>query len=83
MLEEKEIYQHIRIHKADNGFVVKYMEKRPNPMASPSMYDEQHVYSDSKEVFEAKDDKSMEKALDRAIARQKELIMINCGMKES
>jgi hypothetical protein len=74
---DEEKYESIKVKPAENGWVVCYMEKSKNEMMPETTYGHNYKYEEKKVVFQQGDSKSNEKALDKALAYMKGLLMKN------
>jgi len=72
-------YEYIKIKPAENGWVLCYDEVHKNPMSSGGDFDYNTTHIEKKEVFQCTEmtDKGINKALDEALERQKELLIAN------
>ena len=73
------IYENLRIKPAENGWILKWTAKKPNPMMASSTFDNTMVFMDEKMVFEETKDVSNEAALDSALAQMKAFLLSNQG----
>lgn len=81
MMSSMEMYSYMKLSEAENGWILCYDERKMNPMASGSDYDDNYVTHEKKEVFETDENTSKEQALDKALAHYKTLLMTNMEMK--
>jgi len=75
-------YHDIYFKPAENGFVVCYGVKEPNPMMPESPFEDNMVHKRKEEVFQASGDTvaAKKKALKEAMSRFQELHAENLGL---
>ena len=81
MSEGKGNYRHMRIEPAENGVSIEYTIVHKKPSRPDSTFDYDDRYEEKQELFSTNNGAlSMEKTIDMALARYKELLMANMGI---